>query len=163
MGIVKSLLLNCIRFAVQVLLLCYAVARQIVLPGKGSKGNLLSSLFMLFAGIAEKVLELEKSIFKRSWLLQHRVVKLALVVTAGFFFLLSSFEWQGDAYLPQQQNIAYAGENIVSSSPKTKNVYNKLADDNAAYTCTINRPVTFFQPQSHCICKRYIVYGVLRI
>lgn len=75
------------------LVFTYQIVSKVILPTRRRKGNILSSLLSFFVGLIERVLSFEKSILCRSVVCKHKYVKQALILTAGFLFLLSSVEW----------------------------------------------------------------------
>jgi hypothetical protein len=76
-----------------ILLFTWQVVRRVILPTRGRKGNVLSSLLTFFVGLLERVVSFEKSILQRPVVFTHKYVKQGLIIAVGFLFLLSSFEW----------------------------------------------------------------------
>ena len=76
-----------------ILVFTWRVVREIILPTRRRKGNVMSSLLTFFVGLLERVVSFEKSILQRPVIFSHKYVKQILIVTVGFLFLLSSFEW----------------------------------------------------------------------
>jgi len=89
---------------------CLRVGRQLVAPGFGRKGNLLSSLFLLFTGLTEQVIGLARELVLRapqgvcgdfsgkewvgkSWGFSRKYLRYAMLVAAWVLFILSSWEW----------------------------------------------------------------------
>lgn len=77
----------------------YNTARQIILPNRQKKGNLLSSLFIFFIGIIERLGSFEHGVFRMANLLKQKYIKHSLLIVAGLLFLLSSIEWSSDKNL----------------------------------------------------------------
>lgn len=75
--------------------------RCISMPGKHQKGNLLSTFFILFLGISEKIMAFEKKISCNTCLLTHRYVRQCFIITASLLFILASCEWP-DAALSRE-------------------------------------------------------------
>lgn len=90
--------------------LCLRVGRRVVVPGFGRKGNLLSSLFLLFTGLTEQVIGLARELVLRapqgvcgnfpgkewvgrSWGFSRKYLRYAMLVAAWVLFILSSWEW----------------------------------------------------------------------
>jgi len=87
------------------------VMRQMVLPGRRGSGNLLSSLFLLFTGLAEDSIALRRALIRiplvsdvklpacdrldRAWTYSKRWLRLAVIAAAWILFILSSLEWSG--------------------------------------------------------------------
>jgi hypothetical protein len=166
MTTVKKIFTYCISFILQLLLLFYTTGKQLVLPGKNKKGNLFSSFFTLFSGLAEKLLALEKDIFGRSWLLRLRYVKTGLVLIAYLFFVLTAFEWQGARYSPltqtpvcTEESFTACSETNVSTSVshplqvKSKTCKPALHNSTPLVGCLFSGPLT----------RRYIRYCTMRI
>jgi len=89
---------------------CLRVGRQVVAPGIGRKGNLLSSLFLLFIGLTERVIGLARELVLRApqglcwnfpgkewvgraWVFSRRHLRWGMLVAAWVLFILSSWEW----------------------------------------------------------------------
>lgn len=81
---------------IDILVFAFNICRHLILPGKRKKGNLLSSLFIFFTGIIERLGSFEYGIFRMADLLKRRYIKQSLLIVAAVLFLLSSFEWTGD-------------------------------------------------------------------
>jgi hypothetical protein len=84
---------------IDILLFAFNTGRQLILPGKGKKGNLLSSLFIFFTGLIERLGSFEYGIFRMANVLKQKYVKQSLLIVATLLFLLSSFEWTGEKKL----------------------------------------------------------------
>ena len=69
------------------------IVRKIMLPGKYRKGNLLSTAFILFLGVSERVMIFEKNVSVSKRLLTHRYIRQSFIIAASLLFLLTSFEW----------------------------------------------------------------------
>lgn len=89
---------------------CLRVGRQVVAPGFGRKGNLLTSLFLLFTGLVERVIGLARELVLRApqgvcgsfygrewvgraWVFSRRHLRWGMLVAAWILFILSSWEW----------------------------------------------------------------------
>jgi hypothetical protein len=72
------------------------LGKQVSLPGKKGKGNVLSSLFYFFIGIIEKLNFFEHGPFRMTVLLRNKYVKRTVFITGFILFLLSLFEWNSD-------------------------------------------------------------------
>lgn len=83
---------------VSILLTGYQVIRNIVLPGRNRKGNVLGSLFLFFIEMAQKIIAFEQDILHSSWLAKNRFVKQGLIFVTAFLFLVSSVEWTTGNY-----------------------------------------------------------------
>jgi hypothetical protein len=76
-----------------ILVFTWQVVREVILPTRSRKGNLLSSLLTFFVGLLERIVSFEKSVLQRPMVFTHKYVKQVLIIAVGFLFLLSSFEW----------------------------------------------------------------------
>jgi len=83
-------------FTIDILVFAFNVWKQVILPGKRKKGNVLSSLFIFFTGIVERIDSFEYGIFRMANVLKQKYIKQSLLLIAALLFLLSSFEWTGE-------------------------------------------------------------------
>ena len=106
--------------ALNLLGLCYRVVRQLVLPGRRRSGNLLSSLFLLFAGLTEQLINCRQALLRlpwtytgriparstliAAWLYSKRYIRLGMLIATWALFILASLEWSG----PEQPPVAPA-------------------------------------------------------
>jgi|GEM_PF-5871454 len=81
------------RLIMDILMLTWNLVRRIVLPGRGSKGNILSSLHDFYIGVVGQVAVFERGILHKPVIFDNRYVKKILVILSCFLFLLSSLEW----------------------------------------------------------------------
>jgi hypothetical protein len=95
MSEIKKILSKLSLLTIDIFLFAFNTIRQITLPGKRKKGNLLSSLFIFFVGLIERLGSLEYGVFQAGNLLKQKYIKRSLLIIAGLLFLLSSFEWTG--------------------------------------------------------------------
>ena len=78
---------------IDVFLFAYKTGKEIILPGKRRKGNLLSSLLIFFIGVIERLDGFEHGVFRMANLLRKKYIKQSLLVITFLLFLLSSLEW----------------------------------------------------------------------
>lgn len=78
---------------IDVFLFAYKTAKEIILPGKRRKGNLLSTLLIFFIGVVERLDGFEHGVFRMANLLRKKYIKQSLLVFTFLLFLLSSLEW----------------------------------------------------------------------
>jgi hypothetical protein len=93
---IKKILSKVTLLAIDIFLFAFNTIRQVILPGKRKKGNLLSSLFMFFVGLIERLDSFEYGVFRMANLLKQKYIRRSLLIIAGLLFLLSSFEWTGE-------------------------------------------------------------------
>ena len=87
------------QLLIDILFFGYKTVKQIKLPAKGKKGNLLSSVFIFFVGIIERIANFEYGVFHMADLLRRKYIKQSLLIGATLLFLLSSLEWTGEKIL----------------------------------------------------------------
>jgi hypothetical protein len=93
---IKKIISKVILLIIDILRFGYDTAKQVILPRKRKRGNLLSSLFIFFVGIVERLDNFEHGVFHMTILLRRKYIKQGLLVLAGLLFILSSFEWTGE-------------------------------------------------------------------
>lgn len=93
---IKIIIRKVFILIIDILRFGFHVGRQVILPFKRKKGNILSSLFIFFVGIIERVDSFEYGVFAMDAILRRKYIKRCLLVVAGLLFLLSSFEWTGE-------------------------------------------------------------------
>jgi len=96
MNEIKKIISKIFLLIIDILLFAFNICRQLILPGKDKKGNLLSSLFIFFTGIIERLGSFEYGIFQMTNLLKQKYVRQSMLIIATLLFLLSSFEWTGE-------------------------------------------------------------------
>lgn len=162
---VRKILLKLTLLAIDILLHCIEVTRKIVLPGKKRKGNLLSSIFLLYVGTLESLYKFEHQSFRMSAILKKKYVRTGLMLIAGLLLILSSFEksidqqtFSGNEYyhISVEKKEQTANNNsiqqpliqlrtVILSFPLSQNTYNH------------------FSGQSFIVAKLFLAYHNLRI
>lgn len=97
-----------------IILLTIGVIKDIVLPNRKRKGNILNSLFVFFIGIVEILDHFEYGIFQMTKIFKHRYVRQGVIIISVFLFLLSSFEWTRE----QEINMVNSKTNVVQLQQK---------------------------------------------
>ena len=69
-----------------------AVTSQIILPGKKTKGNLLTTLFIFFSSLLERIGHVQYNGCGLRILTEKKHARKLLLVVASFIFFLFSFE-----------------------------------------------------------------------
>jgi len=82
---IKKILRKVFVLAIDIFLFAFNTIRQIILPGKRKRGNLLSSLFIFFVGIIERFDSFEYGVFRMANLLKLKYIKRSLLIIAGFY------------------------------------------------------------------------------
>lgn len=110
-------------FALDLFILAYGTLRQLILPTRYRKGNLLSSLFHLFTDLSERLIALKQELTRFSWNYGKKYLRLGMLVLTWALFILSSFEWIGSgqksAAAREANLLASAQETIQTTCPKT--------------------------------------------
>ena len=96
---IKKIMLKVWQLLIGILFFGYRIVKQITLPTKEKKGNLLSSLFIFFVGIIERIANFEYGVFHMANLFRRKYIKQSLLIVASLLFLLSSLEWTGKKIL----------------------------------------------------------------
>jgi hypothetical protein len=113
--LLRPYLLLLVTLVTDLLRLCWRVFPQVILPTLRRKGNLLSSLFLLFTGLIERVIGFAEEVVRvpREFQLPARLVpnpvvrvrvekvlvwgrgylRQGMLIAAWALFILSSFEW----------------------------------------------------------------------
>lgn len=146
----------------------FKVLKQVILPNKHRKGNLVSSVFLFFIGLIAEISLFEKSVFQNSKLLRHRYIRQSLVFAASLLFLVSSFEWTAGNICPSspveisvlsvESRVA-----IASISGKEKKVIGALAIKERIIRYF---PLSTYFPFKHdhsAALKKFLLYNTLRI
>lgn len=80
------------KLVVRLLLLVLRLSKQVVLPNRKRKGNLLSTLFLFYIGAIEDIQHFEHRRFKVSDFFQNRFVRKGLMLFSFLLFFLTSYE-----------------------------------------------------------------------
>src|SRR6185437_15111581 len=120
---IKNIISRISFFIIDIWVFAFNICKQLVLPGKRKKGNLLYSLFIFFTGIIERLGSFEYGIFRMADLLKQKYIKRSLLIVAALLFLLSSFEWTGERNINNSSS-GYTMQRSDASS-KTITVFNR--------------------------------------
>lgn len=93
---IKIIISKIILLIVDISLFGYKLIKQIILPNRRKKGNLLTSLFVFFDGTLERIDRFEHGAFRMATILRQKYIKRCLLLIAGFLFLLSSLEFDSN-------------------------------------------------------------------
>ncbi len=99
MAHIKKLTGKILIIILDILLFSFSIARQIALPARRKKGNLLYSLFIFFVGVIERIGDFEHGVFDMANFFRRKYIKQSLLIVASLLFLLSSLEWTGEKIL----------------------------------------------------------------
>ena len=92
MGKIKKIIIKILCLFVDIFLLGIKIVKQIVLPGKSSNGNILSSVLIFFIGLVERLYLFEHGFFRMTNIFKLKYVRRIVVIIAGILFILASFE-----------------------------------------------------------------------
>jgi len=118
---IKNIIRKVFLLFIDILSFGFVTARQVILPRKRKKGNLLYSLFIFFVGIIERVGNFEYGVFHMANFLRQKYIKQGLLIVASVLFLLSSLEWTGEKIL--NNNSHNYIEQFSSASLQKETVY----------------------------------------
>jgi hypothetical protein len=168
MNEVLKILHKVIFLIIDILVLAYQIIKQVILPNRRRKGNVLSSLLSFFVGLIENILTFEKSIFSRSLVCKFKYIKQALVLAASFLFLISSIEWtvsQSAVSTVNETQAAVANE-PASSAVKVlseRPIYIKNPVRNFVAAAYLSYTTPYKPAEVPLAIKNYFLYCTLRI
>jgi hypothetical protein len=123
MSELKNISLKVFALIMDIILLGYKIIKQLSLPNRRKKGNILSSLFIFFIGIIERLNFFEHGIFSMAAIVRKKYIKQTIFIIGFILFLLSLFEWTADQRLSNKAEIASTEQlhsNVVSIIKKAK-------------------------------------------
>lgn len=123
MSELKKIGLKIFALVIDIVLFGFKIIKQVSLPGRKRRGNLLSSLFIFFIGIVERLNFFEHGIFNMTALFRKKYVKKAFFTMGFILFLLSLFEWTGDCSF--YNNFASTSTGRFSLTTEKKTVVSK--------------------------------------
>ena len=121
---IKSISKEFWSIIVRLYFLLFQLGRQIVLPNRKRKGNLLTTVFLLYIGVIENIQHFEHRQFKLADVFQNRLVRKGFLLFSFLLFFLTSYEQP--AFTPSP----------ISESSKVQCSYQK-EDKESAYDCVI--------------------------
>lgn len=93
MTIIKKIMYEIIVLVFKIVLFILQILKQLVLPTRKRKGNILSSLFVFFVGTIGILNCFESGFFRLSDLFRQKHIRQGVLIVSVFLFLLSSLEW----------------------------------------------------------------------
>jgi hypothetical protein len=138
---IKKITEKIIALAVDICLFGFNTTRQVVLPNKKRKGTILTSLFVFFTGVLDRVESFEHGAFKMTKILRHKYLKQILFVVTGLLFLLSAHEQEA------AKNFSFYTDTSIERNPdaavvKINSVKQQPILSSSESTC-LNRPFTY--------------------
>lgn len=164
-------------FALNLTRLGRRVAQQVVLPGRQRPGNLLSSLFLLFTGLAEDAIAFRRALIRvplaldiklpardrldAAWGHSKRYLRLGVIAAAWILFILSSLEWSRPATAIAPNQTA-----TTTAAKKADTIIVVAASDAPQVlraTITGDEPLFFLSPQQGAPIRRWLRLCTIRI
>jgi hypothetical protein len=137
---VRKIIHKIILLVTDILVFTYQIVREIILPTRRRKGNILSSVLAFFVGLVERVVSFENSLLQQPVVFSHKYVRKGLVIAVGFLFLLSSVEWT----VGQTSDVAVNEAQAVVTSEPTADGVTFLAQRQGKATIQISAGHFFF-------------------
>jgi len=168
-------------FALNLTRLGRRVTQQLVLPGRRRPGNLLSSLFLLFIGLAEDAIALRRALIRiplaldvrlparerldAAWIYSKRYLRLGVVAAAWILFILSSLEWSraGAAPAPDQPATTAATATAVTKADAIVVIAASDAPQLSPAIIAGDEPVFRAIPQQYAPMRRWLRFCSIRI
>ncbi|MEO7120812.1 MAG: hypothetical protein ABIY62_06930 [Ginsengibacter sp.] len=118
---IKKIFIKILLLLLDILVFGWNTIKKIILPGHKRKGNILSSLFIFFAGIIDRLNYFQYGTFNMASITRKRYVRQTILIVGGILFLLSSFEWTGG------QKIGYFSPTKYAEQLSTANNNNRIS------------------------------------
>ena len=110
---------------IDIFVMSYKVIKQVSLPDRKRKGNLLSSIFNFFIAIIERLNFFGHGFLSIAALFRKKYIKQTIFFIGGILFFLSLFEWTGDQRLSNKVEITSTEQlpsNVEITITKTRQV-----------------------------------------
>jgi len=164
----KKIVGKIILFIFDILIIAYKIVKKVVLPNRKRKGNILSSFFIFFVSIIERVNHYEHIFFRPPVFFKLKYLKQLVIVIATFLFFLSSFEWTSNQIFNIDNAGAFSLQLQISSVNRTSVNKQKQVKCNSDKTFLISDyseyknilQCLFISPSS---VKKYLLTRSLRI
>ena len=91
---IKKIIYKVYLLILDISLFSFKTFRELILPSRGKKGNILSTIFIFFVGLVERLDNFEYGVFRMSVLFRRKYIKQSLLLVASLLFLISSIEWR---------------------------------------------------------------------
>jgi hypothetical protein len=144
----------------------FQTVKQVVLPNRKRKGNILSSLFDFFIGIMERLQQFESGDLKLAHVFKLKYLKQGILITVAFLFFLSSCEWKSNEAFSYKTT----AESSLQFSTSSENIItvNKQKDpicisENAFFIKVVSENKNILYPAPSPLLKKYILSHRLRI
>jgi len=109
------------------------IVRQVILPTRRRKGNLLSSLFVFFTSVVEQLIGFGEAVshmlagsrrpfagqevLRRTWTYSQKYLRLVVLVATWILFVLSFFEGMGSRLMLREHVVARQEASVKEQDP----------------------------------------------
>ena len=131
----KEILVKILQLLLDIARFAYNIVRQVILPTKSRKGNILTSLFVFFTGVIKKVSDFEHRSFRMTAVFNQKYIRKGFLLITASLLLLTSFEW-----INNENNTSKETNGRISSSQQ---IFDKRTLSKSAFVL----PAT---EDSHC-------------
>jgi len=152
------------------------VIRQLILPTLTRKGNLLSSLFVLFTGLIEQVISFGEAVDRvpgtfelparldKAWMFGRKYLRQGMLIAAWALFILSSLEWGGGQRVVPEQAAAQQTTTVELAVSAQTNQSQKAVADYEQGMAPVARPArNLWLSPPPCSTPRWLLLCNLRI
>jgi hypothetical protein len=165
---IKNILLKVFTLTIDILFLGFQTIKQIVLPNLNRRGNLLSSIFLFFIGIVERLNSFEHGVFDMATLFRRRYIRKAILITGAVLFLLALLEWSGDQRVTQQTPSEYSEQFSSGTSSNITDAKSHYASyffpkNRIRKPFSICKCLDYYFPVSAPFAKKYILVRSIRV
>ncbi|MDQ2719857.1 MAG: hypothetical protein M3Z26_08890 [Bacteroidota bacterium] len=167
MSEIKKVFIKILLLVLDILVFGWNTFRRIILPGRNRKGNILSSLFIFFAGIIDRLNYFQHGTFNMASFTRKRYVRQSILIVGSILFLLSLLEWSGNQKLSYSP-IKYAEQLSTTDSDtisidQSEKVARCPADVAIKITYRETRSTTYPPFTFTTSVKKYLLIRYLRI
>lgn len=168
MTVFKNIFLKLFWLLADILVLGFHALKQLVLPSRTRKGNVLTSLFIFFINLIERLNVFKLGKFEMRSLFQNKYIRRAVFLLVSILFLLSLLE------SPGHQTTGPFAQSVFTQSSFSSEECTDVPEWETAYimqhssvTLRILIPLCADLPNKLCppssFCKKYIFIRSMRI
>ena len=134
---IKTLSIKIWLLVVDLFLIACQTIKQLILPNRKRKGNILSSLFVLFINIIKRLNQFEYGVFSMPKILKQKYIQQPILIIGGILLMLSYIEKNTEIPL----NIKDVNTFTTQFSPSINKIklLNKKNNSNPITTGILNR------------------------
>ena len=118
------------------LIVCQTI-KQVMLPDRKRKGNVITSLFILFINIIKRLNHFEYGVFSMAKILKQKYIQQPILIIGGILLMLSFIEKNTERSLNLKDVNSFATQ-ISPSINKIKSL-NKQYNSNRKTSCSFNK------------------------